>query len=235
MQRVDDLLQVDDAGFGKSHPTLPFEMEGFGHHPDREDAEVARSLGNDRSSTGAGAAAHAGGDEHHMRAVEVIADLIDHFLRRRAPDVGLRAGAQALGHLHAHLNDALGLRHGQGLGIGVGDDEVDALEAGADHVVDGVAAGAADPEHSDPRFQLPYVGDLQVDAHGCLFIARALEAPAGRRSAAGKIVSLSVRVSTPTSGAPSARPAGAHSAGSPLRSFRVAIVRAARHSRRSLS
>ena len=71
----------------------------------------ARRLGDDRRCAGAGAAAHAGGDEHHVRAGEVIADLVDHFLGRGAADVGLRAGAEALGHLHAHLDDAFGLRH----------------------------------------------------------------------------------------------------------------------------
>ena len=64
---------------------------------------------------------------------------------------------------------------GQRLGVGVGDDEIDALQAGLDHVVDGVAAGAADAEHGDPRLQLTDVGDLQIDGHVCLFfLARAL-------------------------------------------------------------
>ena len=47
-----------------------------------------------------------------------------------------------------------GLRHGQRLRVGVGDDEVDALKSGGDHVVDGIAAGAADAEHGDARLQL---------------------------------------------------------------------------------
>ena len=48
-----------------------------------------------------------------------------------------------------------------------------ALQPARDHVVDGVAAGTAGPEHGDPRLQLTDVGDLQIDGHGCLFIARA--------------------------------------------------------------
>ena len=77
---------------------------------------------------GAGAAAHAGGDEHHMRAGEMIADLVDHLFRRGAADFGLRAGAETFGHLRAHLDDALGLGHGERLRVGIGDDEVDALQ-----------------------------------------------------------------------------------------------------------
>ncbi len=41
----------------------------------------------------------------------------------------------------------------QRLRIGVGDDEFDALQVGADHVVDGVAAGAADTDHGDPGME----------------------------------------------------------------------------------
>src|SRR5262249_3695343 len=49
--------------------------------------------------------------------------------------------------------------------VGVGDDEVAADEAGRDHVVDGVAAGAAAAEDGDPRLQFPYVGRREVDGH----------------------------------------------------------------------
>ena len=88
-----------------------------------------RATRDHRRGAGAGAAAHAGGDEHHVRALQMIADLVDHLLGGGAPDLRLRAGAEPLGDLHAHLDDALGLGHGQRLGIGVGDDEVDALQA----------------------------------------------------------------------------------------------------------
>ena len=84
----------------------------------------------------------------------MIADLVDHFLRGGGADVGLRARAEALGDLRAHLDDARRLRHGQRLRVGVGDDEIDALQSGGDHVVDGIAAGAADAEDGDARLQL---------------------------------------------------------------------------------
>ena len=126
-------------------------------------------LRDDRRGAGAGAAAHAGGDEHHVGARKVIADLVDHLFGGRAADVRLRAGAEALGDLHAHLDDALGLRERERLRVGIRDDEIAAHQTGRDHVVDGVAAGAADTEHGDPRLQLPDVGHFQIDGHGCLF------------------------------------------------------------------
>ena len=146
-----------------------------------------RRARDDRRSAGAGAAAHAGGDEHHVRAGEMIADLVDHFLGRGAADIGLRAGAEPFGHLHAHLDDALGLRQGERLRVGVGDDEIDTLQAGRDHVVDGIAAGAADAEHGDARLQLTDVGHFEIDRHGCLFFMRGRVATSGSgRSATGR-------------------------------------------------
>src|SRR3954454_4564668 len=104
----------------------------------------------------------------------MVADLVDHLLCRGSADVRLRAGAEALRHLRAHLHDALGLRHGERLRIRIGDDEIDALQSGGDHVVDGIAAGAADAEHGDPRLQLADVWGSKIECHFCLSITRAL-------------------------------------------------------------
>ena len=51
------------------------------------------------------------------------------------------------------------------LSIGVGDHEIDALDVGAHHVGDGVAAGAADADHADPRAKLVDLGPDEIDAH----------------------------------------------------------------------
>ena len=122
------LLQLVDALIGDAHAAHALELERLGDDADRQDAHVARRAGDDGRSARAGAAAHAGGDEHHVRAGEVIDDLVDRLLGRRAADFRLRAGAEALGDRDAHLDDALGLRRGQRLRVGVGDDEFDALQ-----------------------------------------------------------------------------------------------------------
>ena len=155
-------------GLGDLHAPAALEMERLGDHADGENAHFARGAGDDRRGARAGAAAHAGGDEHHMRAGEVIADLLERLLRGRPADLGLGAGAEALGHLKAHLDDALGPRRRQRLRVGVGDDEIDARQAGHDHVVDRVAAGAADAAHHDAGLQFPEFGRLQIDRHACL-------------------------------------------------------------------
>ncbi len=180
------LLQFGDTALGDTHAALALEMERLGDDADGEDAGFLCRTRDHRRGSGAGAAAHAGGDEHHVRAQQMIANLVDHLFGGGAADIGLRAGAQPFGHLHAHLDDAFGLRHGERLRVGIRHDEIDTLEPGADHVVDRVAAGAADTEHGDARLELTDVGDFQIDSHDCLFFhARAWSTPGPGRSATG--------------------------------------------------
>jgi hypothetical protein len=120
-----------------------------------------------------GAAAHACGDESHVRADEVIADFLHHLLGRGPADLGMGAGAEALRHHEARLDHAFGLGHQKRLRIRVHDDELDPLEAALDHVVDRVATGATDAEHGDPGLQFPDVRGFEIDRHrlGLIFCA----------------------------------------------------------------
>jgi hypothetical protein len=81
---------------------------------------------------------------------------------------GLRAGAEAFGDLDTHLDGARGLGRGERLCVGVGDDKIDALQASRDHVVDGIAAGAADAEHNDARSHLAKAGNAEMGAFSYL-------------------------------------------------------------------
>ena len=96
-QRVHHVLQLHDARFRKAHAALALEVEGLGDHANCENAKLTRCLSNNRGRAGPGAAAHAGRDEHHMRAGQMLPDRIDHLFRCGAPHFGLRAGAEALG------------------------------------------------------------------------------------------------------------------------------------------
>ena len=144
------LLQLLDAALGLLHPPRALELEGLGHDADGQHAHLARRLGDDRRGAGAGAAAHAGGDEAHVAAREPLDDVLDRLLGRRGADLGPRAGAEPLGHARAELELVAGPALLQRLGVGVRDHELAALERLLDHVVDGVAAGAADADHGDP-------------------------------------------------------------------------------------
>src|SRR5213078_3292606 len=67
------------------------------------------------------------------------------------PDVRVRAGAEALGHLVADVQLDIGVAHLQRLGVRVGRDELDAAQTGVDHAVDGIRAASADAHDLDDR------------------------------------------------------------------------------------
>ena len=78
----------------------------------------------------------------------------------------------------AELDAPVGLGEGQLLRVGVGDDELDALQPGLDHVVDGVAAGAADAEDDDARLQLLLIlRDAEIDHTVSLHASAAVFVP----------------------------------------------------------
>src|SRR5690606_35020938 len=99
--------------------------------------------------TGAGAAAHAGGDEDHVRALQRFHDLVAVLERRLAADLGVRARAQALGDAGAELQLQLGAAVLDRLRVGVGGDELHPVHAAVDHVVDGVATAATHADDLD--------------------------------------------------------------------------------------
>ena len=85
-QRIDIFLQFGDALFGRAHALLALEGERLGDDADGEDVALARHAGDHRRRTGAGAAAHAGGDEHHVRVFEMPVQFIRRFFRRGLAD-----------------------------------------------------------------------------------------------------------------------------------------------------
>ena len=146
---VDRVDQLVDAALGLLHAALALEGERLGDDGDGERAHFAGQRGDDRRGAGAGAAAQAGGDEHHVGAFERLDDLVGVFERGLAADLGIGAGAEAVGQLDAELELDRGARHPQRLQVGVGDHEIHALDAGVDHAVDGVAAAAAHADDLD--------------------------------------------------------------------------------------
>ena len=130
---------------------------------DGEGSHLAGQRGDDGRGSGAGASAEAGGDEDHVGAFEGLDDLLGVFEGGLAADVGIGSGAEAAGELGAELELDRSLRELERLAVGVGDDELDAFDAGADHAIDGVAASAADADDLDPRSARDFVVILNAD------------------------------------------------------------------------
>ncbi len=161
------LLKLGDSGIGGAAAAIALEAERLGDDPDGEDPAVARRLGDDRCGAGAGAAAHAGGDEQHMGAFERLFDLLERLFGGGLADLRTGAGAEALGDPKAELDALVGGRSVQGLGVRIGDEEVDALNVIGDHIGHRIAAGAPHADDADPGPQFIYFGPDEVDAHAC--------------------------------------------------------------------
>ena len=163
-QRVDVGFELGQAGVGVVHAAPPFPVEGLGDHAHRENAHLLGHTCDHGRSAGARAAAHAGRDEQHVRAFDRGTDVFDRVLRRMAAFFRLAARSEAA---DAKLDGAVGGTARQGLRIGVGADELDAADAAIDHVFDGVAAAAADPDHLDLGAQVEFLDFNHFYGHVC--------------------------------------------------------------------
>ena len=161
-QRVDVGLEFGQARIGRLHAAIAFELERLGDDADGQDAHFLGDARDHRRGAGAGAAAHAGGDEQHVRAVDRLADAVDRFFRGGLAALGLGARAQARG---AELDQVVGGRAVEGLRVGVGADELNALDPLRDHVVDRVAAAAAHADHLDLGAHAEFFNHF--DGHVC--------------------------------------------------------------------
>ena len=121
----------------------------------RDDADGERAdlvlgdLGDHGRGARAGAAALAGGDEHHVRALERLLDVVARLGRGALADLRVRARAETLGEGRADMQLQVGVRHLERLRVGVGRDELNAGQTGVDHPVHGIGSTAADSDDFD--------------------------------------------------------------------------------------
>ena len=149
-QRIGLLLELGNASLGRLDAPRAFKGEGPGDHADGQRADFLGDLRHDGRGAGAGAAAHAGGDEDHVGAFQHLVQVFAQILRRPC---GLAPGCRpspARGSASRRCAPASGAwREQQRLGIGVDRDELHTLQAFLDHAVDGIAAAAAHAHHLD--------------------------------------------------------------------------------------
>ena len=140
-----------DADVAASARRVPSKPNGFVTIADRQRADLARDARDDRRRAGAGAAARAGGDEDHVAALQQRLDLVVLLHRRCAAEVRVGARAEPARDALADVQRDVRGRLLQRLQVGVDRDELDALDLGLDHPVDGVDAGAADADDAQDR------------------------------------------------------------------------------------
>ncbi len=141
-QRVDLLLQLLDAEL-RDLLALAFEAERPRHDRNGEDPQPLGDFRNDRRGAGSRSAAHPGGDEQHVGALDDLGDAILVLDRGVAADLGTRPRAETAREVRAELQLRARGALLERLRVGIGDDELDALHAPLDHVLDRIAAAAA--------------------------------------------------------------------------------------------
>src|SRR5579875_445620 len=148
-ERVDLLPEPLDPLLGLVRAAAALEGERARHDADREGAEALCDLGDHRRRPGARAAALPGGDEDHVGALQHLLDLLEVLLGGLPAHLRVAAGTKSPGERAADVELDVRLAHEEGLGVGVHGDELDALQPGVDHAVDGVHAAPADTDDLD--------------------------------------------------------------------------------------
>ena len=137
------LLQLRDARLRLllAHPTL--KHEGARDDSDGQGADLTRTGGDDGSGSRTRAAAHAGGHEDHVGALQRLQDVVAALFRRLFSDLGTRTRAQAARELLADLDAFRRHRMQERLRIRIDGDELHTLKPCCNHAVHGVPAAAA--------------------------------------------------------------------------------------------
>ena len=155
--------QILNALLRLHHPAAALKAKGLGHHAHGEDPLLLGSLRHNGGRAGAGAAAHAGGDEHHVRILQGLADLAAALLRRLAAHLRVGARALSVGQLLADLNLILRAGDVQRLLVRIHRHKVHAGHTGAHHAVDNVISAAAHADHLDLHYA--FGGGHQFKCH----------------------------------------------------------------------
>ena len=150
-ERIDLAFKLSQAVLRLEIPHFSFKGEGLRHDGNGEGAHFFRYLGDDRRCPRAGPAAQTAREEDHVGAFEGLGDLFRVFKGRLPPDLGVRPCAETPRQFCAYLDLDGRLVRVEGLDVGIHRDELHALETRLHHVVDGVAAAAADAHNLQLR------------------------------------------------------------------------------------
>lgn len=101
-----------------------------------------------------GTAAHAGGNKDHIGAFKFFFYFFLGFFGGQLTDFRTGSGAETLCGFKAELDFAAGRGMSESLRVGIGNDKVNAFQILRNHIIDGIAAAAADTDDGNPRFQV---------------------------------------------------------------------------------
>ena len=135
--------QFLDADIRLIHPAFAFKLKGLRDDADRQRTVFTGNVGNRRGRAGTGAAAHAGGNEHHVGAFQCSGNGISAFFSSTSADLGIGTCALTAGDFFTDLDFLICIRNGKRLLVGIDSNKLDTLGAVLHHTVYDVVAGSA--------------------------------------------------------------------------------------------
>ena len=125
-----------------------FIGERLRHNTNRENAFFLCDLGDNRSGTRTGAAAHTGSNKEQMSAGHRITDFFSGINSGLLANLRIRPGTEpAFTELQKHM----GFVHGKSLMIGVGGNKFNTVSPLIHHILDSVSTAATHADHFDHR------------------------------------------------------------------------------------
>ena len=141
-KRIDSVTEDLYTFFSRIHSSSAFKGKGLGNDTDSEDSHVTRQLCHDGSGSSSGSSAHTCGDEHHVSALESGTDLFLAFLGGSCTVFGIAAGTHSFCGLFADGYLFGGCRTHESLLFGINSNELDVLDVGFYHTIDGIGPAA---------------------------------------------------------------------------------------------
>jgi hypothetical protein len=147
--RVAHFAEREQAFFGLFEPAAAFEGKRHRHKRDHERARLRGDFRHGRRRAAAGAAAHAGDEEHEVAVFDDVGDFLAVGFGGHAAELGIAAGAEAARDAHADEDLVLHRRAREGLIVGVDHRHLQALEIFHLEPIHGIRARAADTDEFD--------------------------------------------------------------------------------------
>ena len=142
-QGVCHVAQGAHALLGLRLPGPALEFERLGDDAHRKASHIPGDPGDDRRRAGPRAAAHAGGNEHHVGSGQLQRQFLMAFLCGAATDLGIGARAHALRQFLSDLHPGRCQGRRECLQVRIDGHELDSGRARLNHVADSVATCAA--------------------------------------------------------------------------------------------
>src|SRR5208283_3622595 len=178
-KRINALFKLSYAFFSIYGPLSALVVKRPGHNADGEYPQFLRQIGNNRSSAGAGASAHTGGNKYHVCAFEHTHEGII-IIEGRLPAYNrVGPGPQSFSQRFPDLNFYRGQGCFKVLFVRIDSNEFYTEDVGRDHTVYSIPSAPADTDYLYFRNQPAHLIQLKHDSLPFSFSSYNFSEPTG--------------------------------------------------------